>query len=112
MLAEPSGIVVPTELRNAVLSAGRGGVVIEPGPVLLLLDATSPDSAFGEGVGDVSRYQVEQSDAVVLTKIDRADSDSVTALEKIVREIAPETPILQVSLTEARGTTELLALLA
>jgi G3E family GTPase len=108
LFAEPSGIVVPSELRNAVLVTSRGSVVIEPGPVVLLLNGEFPEAPFSEGVGQITELQITESDLIVITKLDRAAAEGMAVLEERVRALAPGTPLLRVSFSSGEGTAELL----
>ena len=60
LFAEPSGIVIPFELRNAMRVTSRGSIVIEPGPVVLLLNGEFPDAPFAEGVGQITELQISR----------------------------------------------------
>jgi Putative GTPases (G3E family) len=109
LFVEPSGIVAPSELRNAVRVTSRGSIVIEPGPVVLLLNGEFPEAPFVEGVGQITELQIAESDLIVITKLDRATAEGTAALEERVRALAPDTPLLKVSFSSGEGTAELLA---
>ena len=109
VLAEPSGIVVPFELRNAIRVTSRGSIVIEPGPVVLLLNGEFPEASFAEGVGRITELQAAESDLIVITKLDRAAAEGAAALKERIRALAPETALLEVSFLSGEGTAGLLA---
>jgi G3E family GTPase len=107
LFTEPSGIVIPFELRNSILVAGRD-VPAEQGLIVLVIDATDPDWPFGDELGHITKQQIEQSDLVVVSKIDTADPTAVEVLLGRVREIAAERDVLQVSLHSGEGVEGLL----
>ena len=106
VFAEPSGIVVPLELRNAIAMAGRDAKV-STGPVVLLLNAADPETPFSEHVAHITRQQVQQADLIVLTKVDSAPDGGVECLEEAARALAPDTPIHSLSLSSDRALTAL-----
>jgi G3E family GTPase len=106
VFAEPSGIVIPFELRNTIAAAGRD-VKIASGPVVLLLNAGDPVAPFEEHIAHVTRQQIGQSDLVVITKADVAKAGSIEALEAAVRESAQGTPLHTLSLRDGHGVTGL-----
>ncbi len=106
VFTEPSGIVIPFELRNAIAAAGRD-VRLHTGPVVLLLNAADAESAFAEHLVHVTRQQVEQSDLVALTKADAAPEGAVEYLEGMVRALTHTAPLHVVSLLSGRGVSAL-----
>lgn len=102
VFAEPSGIVVPFELRNAISSAGRDAS-LGVGPVVMLLNAADPSTPFGDQLAHLTGQQVAQADLVVLTKSDSAAGEGIESLEVAARELAPDTPLFAVSLTSREG---------
>lgn len=106
VFAEPSGIAIPFELRNAIAVAGRD-VRLAAGPVVTLLNAADPGAPFIEHVEHVTRQQVEQADTVVITKTDIAAAAGIECLEGAVRELAPTTPLHMVSLPTGQGVAAL-----
>jgi G3E family GTPase len=108
LFAEPSGIVIPFELRTQIQVAGRFGKVT-PGPVILMTDASAARSPFAEEVHHITIQQVSQSDLLAINKIDNADPEEADWLENSLREIAPEKPLHRVSLHSGEGVPGLLA---
>ncbi len=106
VFAEPSGIVVPFELRNAIAMASRDAKV-STGPVVVLLNAADPEAPFSEHVAHITRQQVQQADLIAVTKADAAADGAVEHLEAAARALAPEIPIYSVSLTSDRAMTAL-----
>ncbi len=106
VFAEPSGIVVPFELRNAIAVAGRDANVAA-GPVLLLLNAEDPTSPFEEHITHVTRQQVQQADVIAVTKVDSASGGGVEFLQEKARGLAPDTPSYAVSVASGEGVAEL-----
>lgn len=106
VFAEPSGIVVPFELRNAIASAGRDANV-GAGSVVMLLNAADPSPPFDDYVAHVTRQQVTQADLIAVTKLDAAVEGGVECLEGAARDLAPETPLYVVSVTSRAGLAEL-----
>jgi G3E family GTPase len=102
VFAEPSGIVIPFELRNAVAVAGRD-VRVSAGPVVMLLSAADPGAPFIEHLAHVTRQQIEQADCVAVTKIDAAANGGVECLEGAVRSVSPDTPLHHLSLPTGQG---------
>lgn len=107
VFAEPSGIVVPFELRNAIASAGRDAPV-RAGRVLMLLNAADPSSPFDEFVGHITRQQVTQADVIAVTKADAPAHGGVESLERAARGLAPDTPLYVVSASSGEGLPGLL----
>lgn len=106
VFAEPSGIVVPFELRNAIAAAGRDASVAA-GSVVMLLNASDPSSPFDDHVGHVTGQQVAQADLIAVTKVDSAPEGGVECLEVAARGLAPDTPLYAVSLATRVGLPEL-----
>lgn len=106
VFAEPSGIVVPFELRNAIAMAARD-TKVTVGPVVLLLNAADAETPFSEHVAHITRQQVQQADLIALTKVDSAADGSVERLREAARVLAPETPIHSVSLSSDRAPAAL-----
>lgn len=106
VLTEPSGIVIPFELRNAIAVAGRD-IRLQAGPVVMLLNAAEPGGPFIEHVEHVTRQQVEQADAIAITKIDVAADGGIECLEGAVRQLAPTIPVHHVSLRTGQGVAAL-----
>jgi G3E family GTPase len=106
VFAEPSGIVIPFELRNTIAAAGRD-VRITSGPVVMLLNAADPQAPFEDHIAHVTRQQIGQSDQLVIAKIDIAQEDSIETLEHVAREAAPTTPLHRLSLAEGHGVAGL-----
>ena len=106
VFAEPSGIVIPFELRNTVAAAGRD-VRVDAGPVVMLLNAADPASPFHEHLAHVTRQQLGQADLIVLTKMDAAADGAVDRLRASANEAAPGTPLHTVSLAEGDGVAAL-----
>lgn len=106
VFAEPSGIVVPFELRNTIASASRDASV-GAGPVVMLLNAADPSPPFDEYVAHVTRQQVTQADLIAVTKIDAPADGGVECLEEAARSLAPGTPVHVVSVTSRAGLAAL-----
>ena len=106
VFAEPSGIVIPFELRNTIASAGRD-VKVDAGTVVMLLSTADPEAPFHEHMAHVTRQQIEQADLIVLTKMDLAADGAAEHLRGTVRGLARETPIHSVSVNDGRGIAEL-----
>lgn len=106
VFVEPSGIVVPLELRTAIASAGRDAHV-EVGSVVILLNAADPSSPFGHYFAHITRQQVTQADVIAVTKLDAAADGGVECLERAARELAPDTPLYLVSARSRVGLAEL-----
>ncbi len=106
VFAEPSGIVVPFELRNTIASAGRDARV-KAGSVVMLLNAADPALPFHDHVAHVTRQQVAQADVIAVTKQDDASEGGVECLEQAARGLAPDTPLHVVSTKSRVGLAEL-----
>lgn len=106
VFAEPSGIVVPFELRNTIASAGRDARV-KAGSVVMLLNAADPALPFNDYVAHVTRQQVAQADIIAVTKQDDASEGGVEVLEQAARGLAPDTPLFVVSTKSLAGLAEL-----
>jgi G3E family GTPase len=107
LFTEPSGIVIPQELRTAILVAARDVRRVSVGPVVVLLDGSSPDSAFDEHLAHITAQQVRQSDLLAISKVDSADPGLVDELEASLREMAPGKPIYRLSVRSGQGLPEL-----
>ncbi|GAB4251574.1 MAG: hypothetical protein Kow00129_12430 [Thermoleophilia bacterium] len=110
VLAEPSGLVVPQELRNAIRIAGRD-VRVEVGPVVLLLDAGDADGPFADGYEQLTRRQAVEADAIALTKADRRDQEALRALEAKAKDLNGSADYFRVSTADGSGLDALAAYL-
>ena len=106
LFAEPSGIVIPFEMRTAISAAGRD-VAVTVGPVVLLLNATDPELLFGEGLGHITAQQIAQSDVVAITKIDAAVDAQIVRVEAEVARRASQTQVHHVSMQSGEGVAAL-----
>lgn len=106
MFAEPSGIVIPFELRTAISAAGRD-VPVTVGPVVLLLNGSEREMLFGEGLGHITAQQITQADVVAITKIDSALDTEILRVEKEVARLAPQTDPHHVSMQSGEGVAAL-----
>lgn len=102
VFAEPSGIVIPFELRNTIASAGRDARVAA-GSVILLLSAADPSPPFDEYMAHVTRQQVGQADLIAVTKHDASAAGGVECLEEAARAVSPRTPVYVVSVALRTG---------
>jgi G3E family GTPase len=108
LFVEPSGIVIPDELRLQVKVAGRD-VRLSVGPVVLLADALDPCGAFAEEVAHITAQQARQADLLVINKVDSALPGDVDWLEGSLRELSPEAPLYRVSVQSGDGLAGLVA---
>lgn len=106
MFAEPSGIVIPFELRNAISAAGRD-VAVAVGPVVVLLNGSDPDMLFGDGLGHITAQQIAQADVVAITKIDSARDTEILRVEEEVARLAPHADPHHVSMRSGEGVAAL-----
>jgi G3E family GTPase len=106
LFAEPSGIVIPFELRTAISAAGRD-VPVTVGPVVLLLNGSDPEMLFGEGLGHITAQQIAQADMVAITKIDSALEREILRVEDEVARLAPQTDPHHVSMQSGEGVAAL-----
>ena len=106
LFAEPSGIVIPFELRNAIAAAGRD-VPVTVGPVVLLLNGSDPEMLFGEGLGHITAQQIAQADLVAITKIDSARDTEIRRVEEEVARLAPQLDPHHVSMQSGEGVAAL-----
>ncbi len=106
LFAEPSGIVIPFELRTAISAAGRD-VAVTVGPVVLLLNGSDSEMLFGEGLGHITAQQIAQADVVAITKIDAALDTEILRVEKEVARLASQTYPHHVSMQSGEGVAVL-----
>lgn len=106
LFAEPSGIVIPFEMRTAISAAGRD-VAVTVGPVVLLLNGSDPELLFGEGLGHITSQQIAQADMVAITKIDAASDTEILRVEEEVARLAFQTHPHRVSLQSGEGVAAL-----
>lgn len=106
LFAEPSGIVIPFELRNTIMVAGRDAQV-STGPVVLLFDGTRPEAPFGEDVEHITLQQIIQSDLVVITKSAGADPEGLRRLESRIAQAAPRATVRRVDFHSGEGVPAL-----
>jgi G3E family GTPase len=106
LFAEPSGIVIPFELRTAISAAGRD-VPVTVGPVVLLLNGSDPEMLFGDGLGHITAQQIAQADMVAITKIDSALDTQILRVKEEVARLAPQTDPHHVSMQSGEGVAAL-----
>ena len=106
MFAEPSGIVIPFELRTAISAAGRD-VAVTVGPVVLLLNGCERELLFGDGLGHITSQQITQADVVAITKIDTAPCMEIFRVEEEVARMAPQIAPHHVSMQSGEGVAAL-----
>jgi len=106
LFAEPSGLVIPFELRTAISAAGRDAPVTV-GPVVLLLNGSDPEILFGDGLGHLTAQQIAQADMVAITKIDLAGDAEILRVKKEVARLAPGTDPYHVSMQSGEGVVAL-----
>lgn len=106
LFAEPSGIVIPFELRTAISAAGRD-VPVTVGPVVLLLNGSERELLFGDGLGHLTSQQITQADVVAITKIDAASGAEVLRVEQEVARLAPQIAPYHVSMQSGEGVAVL-----
>ncbi|MCJ7797952.1 MAG: hypothetical protein MUQ56_14535 [Thermoleophilia bacterium] len=110
LFAEPSGIVIPFELRTAISAAGRD-VPVTVGPVVLLLNGSDPEMLFGDGLGHITAQQIAQADMVAITKIDSALDTQILRVKEEVARLAPQTDPHHVSMQSGEGVAALVELI-
>lgn len=108
LFVEPSGIVIPGELRTQVAVAGRDAR-LTAGSVVLLLDGAQPEAALHDDVLHITMQQVTQADVVAVSKLDTADPEGVASLERFLGDLGPGKTIHRVSLVSGEGLPGLLA---
>jgi G3E family GTPase len=106
LFAEPSGIVIPFEMRNAISAAGRD-IAVTVGPVVLLLNASESEMLFGDGLGHITAQQIAQADMVAITKADSARDSEILRVEKEVARLAPQTHPHHVNVQSGEGVAAL-----
>lgn len=97
VLVEPTGVAVPSQVRQAATMSGRDAN-IELGPAVVLFDATRPAELLDmDMLGRLVVTQVRDADILVISKTDIAEEAEIAMAEEKVREINNRAEVLRVS---------------
>jgi G3E family GTPase len=91
LVIEPSGVASPSGVLEALESAGTGSA-----SVIGIVDVTEFSELYGSGVyGSFFQDQVENSDVILVNKIDLAGEAAIAAAERLIATINPLAVLLR-----------------
>jgi G3E family GTPase len=95
LLIETSGVSDPVQVANSFVSPDLGGAFLLS-TILTVVDAEQLPNLQGE-MAALALAQIRAADFVVLNKVDLIGTRALESVEALVHQIAPGSPVLQVS---------------
>lgn len=103
VLVEPTGVAVPSQVKQAVRMSGRDSA-IELGPAVVLFDATRPAELLDmDMLGRLVVTQVKDADVLVISKADIANHQDLKTAAQKVAEFNSRAEIFEVSSFTGQG---------
>jgi G3E family GTPase len=111
VVVEPTGVAIPQQIKE-IADAERA---VEKVVSVVLVDASRYQSMAGlirshkeEGFKSLLEKQMEAADLVLVNKVDIATGEEVKQTEEMVRQTAPNAPVLLFSARTGKGSRELM----
>jgi G3E family GTPase len=107
VIVEPTGIAVPSSIKEAAAMASRR-VKVTAGAVIALFDATRAEKLINyDAINRLVARQVRDADIVAISKVDAADPEKIAMSEAEAHKLNPAARIVRLSVKSGEGLAEL-----
>ena len=108
VIIEPTGLAVPSSIREAIMS-WPGRPDISMGPTVVLFDTTRMEKLLGyESLKRLVAAQMIGADIIALSKADSAPEEKLMEARNAVRMINPEAQIMELSTNRGDGVASII----
>ena len=110
VLVEPTGVAIPSQVKDVVRMFGTSKV--EPGPAMVLFDSSRPEELLDDDrMGVLVKIQLKGADAVIISKVDMANRARIGECKEMIIKEIPELQkarFIEVSVKDGTGVNEVI----